>query len=339
MMGVADIKDRIAVGQAEGNGELSQEIAELNKEWRSKRDNYRSSSKKVEQVSPNLETLAATQADSTDLIDNGLAEAAASGRLQDCRRILQHTRPNVWAKDGTTPLCAAALWGQSEALQLLLEAKADTGLANRSGLQPTALHAAALQEHGKICMILLGANADPHAKDRSGVTPADYAACSEALWPHFQAVGCSRPSKEHLINMGVIRKASPALEVELEALTEDNSYMNIQNSYADCGDKGNKGLLTEFSRPGSAYVVTAHHPPRPGSAAVPNYSRSNSGLRSGSRSGTGSRRMSQAIDILAEGDEKEALGKENDYNRLSQSQQKLAAGYAVATGSLRSLGL
>jgi hypothetical protein len=335
MMGVADIKHRLPTGQAEGNGELSQEIAELNKEWRSKRDNYRNSLKQVEQVSPNLDALVTTQNNSTELVDNGLAEAAASGRLQDCRRILQHTRPNVWAKDGTTPLCAAALWGQAEAVQLLLEAKADTRLANRSGLQPTALHAAALQEHGKICMILLGASADPQAKDRSGVTPADYAACSEALWPHFQAVGCSRPSKEDLINMGVIRKASPALEVELEALTEDRSYSNVENSYAECGDKGNKGLLTEFSRPGSAYVVTAHHPPRPGSAAVPNYGRSS--LRSGSR--PGSRRMSQSIDILAEGDEKEALGKENDFNRLSQPQQKISAGYAIATGSLRSLGL
>jgi hypothetical protein len=35
MMGVADIKERMSTGQVEGNGELSQEIAELNKEWRS----------------------------------------------------------------------------------------------------------------------------------------------------------------------------------------------------------------------------------------------------------------------------------------------------------------
>lgn len=333
-MGVADIKDKIPTRQVESNGELSQEIEQLNKEWRSKRDNYRNSLKTVDQVSPNLEAALTTQAESCEM-DNGLAEAAASGRLQDCRRILQHTKPNVWAKDGTTPLCAAALWGQAEAVQVLLEAKADPRWANRSGAQPTALHAAALQENGKICMILLGASADPHIKDHSGVTAADYAACSEAVWPHFQAVGCTRASKEHLINMGVIRKVSPSLEVELEASSADNFCNNIESSYSGLCDKGNKGLLTDFSRPGSAYVVTAHHPPRPGSAAVPNYARGS--LRSGSR--PGSRRTStRAIDILAEGDEQEALGKENDCNRQSQPQSKIS-GYAMGTGSLRSLGL
>jgi hypothetical protein len=322
MMGAADITDRIQPGcPKQESGELSQEIVQLNKEWRAKRDNYRNSQSKESAAQP---LAAATHTESAELGDNGLAEAASSGRVQDCQRILQHTGPNVWAKDGTTPLCAAALWGQADTLRLLLDAAADPGQCNRSGLRPTALHAAALQEHGKICMVLLAARADPYAKDSAGVTPTDYASCSEAVWPHFAGIGCSRTPKEDLIRMGVIRKASSTLELEL-----GGSYDGYSDKFQS--STGNTGVLKEFSRPGSAYVVTAHHPPRPGSAAVSAYGR------------PGSRRSSmQPIDILAEGDEANEVAASRVVTscRSSVVQPAPAPSTCIApTGTLRSLGL
>jgi hypothetical protein len=339
MMGAADIRERNhSAGQSEDNCELSQEIQQLNKEWRAKRDSYRNS-QKIDAAK--LASATNTPVETMELGDNGLAEAAASGRFTDCRRILQYTGPNVRAKDGTTPLCAAALWGQPETLQLLLDASADPGQTNLNGHRPTALHAAALQEHGKICMILLNKGADPYAKDSAGVTPIDYASCTEALWPHFAAFGCPRTSKEDLINKGVIRKASSALEVELES----SSYGYGSRVLDGTDGKSNMGLLPDFSRPGSAYVVTAHHPPRPGSAAVPNYSSAGvSGYGYASRLGArtpGSRRGSApAIDILAEGDEStDFLGKENLITSNAQSFKKTVAGHDMAVGSLQTLGL
>lgn len=208
-------------------------------------------------------------------VDGGLSAAAAVGDAEACRRILQRglTDPSTCGPDGTSPLTAAALWGHCDVLQLLLSAQADPSQCNRKNKE-TALHCAALQEHGKACMLLLQAGADPSALDNRGATPCDFAACSEAVWPHFAAVGCCRPSKSDLIARGVIRRASSALEMELGAAPG--------------------GVVPEFSRPGSAYVVSALHPPRPGSAVV---LPTPAGQRCLSRGG------SRPIDILAEGDE------------------------------------
>jgi len=354
MMGATDVRERVAsAGQNLVDGDLAQDIAKLNKEWREKRDSFRNS-KKSGQPGATVASADAPQTfDRRDLQacdtanlpgDNGMAEAAGSGRLEDCRRILSYTRPNSWSLDGTTPLCAAALWHQPEVVRLLLDAAADPGQANRCGKRPTPLHAATLQEDGKICMMLLSAKADPHVKDGSGVTPCDYASCSEAVWPHFAAMGCNRVSKDDLLKKGVIRKASSALELELESTTPENVDTN-----ASC-QVTTGGILPEFSRPGSAYVLTSKHPPRPGSAAVPT---NRPGSRSGSRNGR--RPSGTPIDILAEGDEATETslpsrsfggtpsGKTNPgYARgippLPPSIQKSTENSA-APGSLRTLGL
>lgn len=274
--------------------DVEQDLARLNMQWREKRDHFHNSRAAGTSMpfKGGLEERPSGGSPQPD--DCGLAAAAATGLVQDCHRILEcaGSGPNVWGPDGTSPLCAAALWNHPEIVQLLLDAGADPRQPNRSGSFPTALHCAALQEHGKICMTLLQANADPHAVDRSGISPCDYASCSEAIWPLFAARGCVRTPKDELISKGVIRKASAALERELEALTlEDNQCLSSGSSKA--------GLIKEFSRPGSAYVVTAHCPPRPGSALPPGYTRSGSRGAIGSRSGF----KQQPIDILAEGDE------------------------------------
>lgn len=359
-MGVADIRETTSsTAKSEVDRELAADIAKLNTEWREKRDSLRS--KKKNEECATLGPIAAADAsvagatlqtfDRRDLQmcdasslpgDNGLAEAAGSGRLEDCRRILTYTRPNVWASDGTTPLCAASLWDQPDVVRLLLEAAADPNQPNGRGLRPTALHAAALQENGKICMLLLSAKADPHAKDGSGVSPNDYASCSEAVWPHFAATGCNRVSKEDLVSKGVIRKASSALELELEASQADGGSVAAGGTGPSI-----TGILPEFSRPGSAYVLTSKHPPRPGSAL--------SGNRPGSRSGSrnGRRASGAPIDILAEGDEAAADGAISIGTTTAGRPRTGYAGgvpplppsntaaskSAAAPGSMRSLGL
>lgn len=229
-------------------------------------------------------------------------------------------------------------------MRLLLEAAADPRQTNRMGKRPTALHAASLQENGKICMLLLSAKADPHATDDSGVSPSDYASCSEAVWPHFAAVGCSRTSKEELINKSVIRKASTALELELESKGGERAADVLGGGD---GVQGTSGILQEFSRPGSAYVLMSKHPPRPGSAVAGNCP----GSRSNSRSGK--RPSGNPIDILVEGDESaEAIPANLDATPSAVPRSGYAGGIpllpppvssapgnSTVPGSLRSLGL
>jgi len=294
-MGSTDVRNKQQHSQQhQASSNFEQDIARLNAQWREKRDSFHNGRTAGTHAVPAKGGLEERPSGaSPEANDHGLAAAAAAGRIDDCSRILacSGSGPNVWGSDGTSPLSAASLWNHAEIVQLLLDAGADPRQPNRSGSHPTALHCAALQEHGKICMALLSANADPLAVDRCGISPKDYASCSEALWPHFAALGCVRTPKEELIRKGVIRKASAALEHELSTLSPDNGGTTTWGT-------SKAGVIKEFSRPGSAYVVTAHCPPRPGSALPPGYGRSASRGGIGSRSGS----RQQPIDILAEGD-------------------------------------
>lgn len=118
--------------------------------------------------------------------------------------------------DGTSPLCAAALWGHTDVLRVLLEAAAAPGLRNSSGDHWTPLHAAAMQEQGKACMLLLDHASNPQDLDASNITPCDYASASEAIWPLFAARGCQRLPKAILLEKGVLHRTNAALERELQ---------------------------------------------------------------------------------------------------------------------------
>lgn len=207
-----------------------------------------------------------------------LTTFAASGDERGVRRVIEADpgAVNELGFDGTSPLCAAAMWGNVGILRLLLESMASPGIRNENGPRWTALHAAALQEQGKACLLLLDFKADPQARDVEGVTPCDYASCSEALWPLFAARGCQRVPKGTLVEKGVLRKASASLEQQLQA------------EAAVSGDEARRGIVPEYSRPGSSYVVSREFPPRPGSVA-------------GMRPVTG-RKSTQPIDILEEED-------------------------------------
>ncbi|DBA04956.1 TPA: hypothetical protein N0F65_006958 [Lagenidium giganteum] len=170
------------------------------------------------------------------------AEAAANGSKSMVEFLLENgARIDMPGRDGTTPLCAAALWGNDAMVALLLDRGADI-TARNEGTGWTALHAAAFQEHGKVVRILLDRGADAKAVDTEGRTPVDYASISEAIWPFFAARGYKKSSKSDLIAKGIIRKV-------LDQPEQAVSY-----------DKQNESI-SYFSRPGSAYVRAQVQPP------------------------------------------------------------------------------
>merc|ERR1712080_526220 len=103
--------------------------------------------------------------------------------------------------------------------------------------------------------------------------------------------------------------------------------MGAENGNADTGGTAQTttGILQEFSRPGSAYVLTSKHPPRPSSAITGNHP----GSRSGSRNGR--RPSGSPIDILAEGDEGTETA-QTASNVGATSAGKPRSGYAGAGG-------
>ncbi|CAE7747450.1 mib1 [Symbiodinium sp. CCMP2592] len=154
--------------------QLDTEIGRLSQEWRQQRDSFRA---RTSMVSP----------------DEQLVAAAANGRIQECRQLLQRgaAGPEATSKVGQSALMAAARAGSAEAVSLLLAARADPSSA-RGERRTTALHSATELGHGKICLALLSARADPEQADARGTTPALMASDKEALWPLFAAVGCER---------------------------------------------------------------------------------------------------------------------------------------------------
>jgi len=215
-----------------------------------------------------------------------LTNFVASGDERGVCRVLEADpgAVNELGLDGTSPLCAAALWGHIDILRRLLDAMASPSIRNDNGPRWTPLHAAALQEEGKACMLLLDYKANPQERDIEGVTPCDYASVSEAVWPLFAARGCERVVKTSLVEKGVLRKASTSLELELQQESGAEPEGGI--------GPGRRGVVTEYSRPGSAYVVSREYPPRPGSAAAMS-------ARPSSRSAI-SRKGTRPIDILEE---------------------------------------
>lgn len=72
---------------------------------------------------------------------------------------------------GSTPLMLAAIFGQNEIAEVLIDAGADLELRNHSG--GTALHQACFFCHPKIVELLLQSGADPNKKNSRNLTPLD----------------------------------------------------------------------------------------------------------------------------------------------------------------------
>jgi len=288
MMGPADIRGQAQArpSQQPTRKEIASEIDRLTRDLQEQRQAYK---RRSEASRPSSAASVATSASSTAVGStsaanssvsaapaplppplpspcgaDGAALAAAAGRgdVEGCRRLFAQACAQGASAAVAPALRAATLGGHVDALRALLEAGADPSQQSSGSAKASALHVAAEQGHGKMCMLLLKAGADPMASDVHGVTPRDLASCSEAVWPLFASVGCTRAGKEERVLKGLIRRASDALAQELVPAQGQAAALAAGAGSSAAGG----GLLRDFSRPGSAYVATARHPPRPGSA-------------------------------------------------------------------------
>ncbi len=99
--------------------------------------------------------------------------AVVSGNLESVKKRIEGgqdlgKRHPQW---GATPLAVAALYGQAEVADLLMESGVDVNARNRD--MNTALHAAAFLGRPEIFKSLIEAGADPQAKNFEGKTPLD----------------------------------------------------------------------------------------------------------------------------------------------------------------------
>mmetsp|Transcript_4265 Transcript_4265/g.6376 ORF Transcript_4265/g.6376 Transcript_4265/m.6376 type:complete len:250 (-) Transcript_4265:368-1117(-) len=194
--------------------------------------------------------------------ETSLIEAAALGSASLVSKLLDEGKGgdiNAPGRDGTTPLCAASLWGHDTVVRVLLEHGADVNGRN-PGTEWTALHAAAFQEHGPVVMALLQGGADPMRRDYRGRTPTDFASISEPIWPLFQAKGVPRTHKEDLIRKRIVRK--------VEEDKPGGGGGGASSSTSTTTSTLHRNLVPEISRPGSSYVRAATNPlglSRPGS--------------------------------------------------------------------------
>eukprot|EP00111_Clytia_hemisphaerica_P021850 TCONS_00064239-protein len=102
-------------------------------------------------------------------------------------------------------LYIASFWGFADVVKTLLENGADANAQNPDTLW-TPLHAASFQEHGKVIMLLLQKKADPWLEDFEGRSSVDFGSASDKIWPLFASCGCTKTSRNVLIEKGVIRK-------------------------------------------------------------------------------------------------------------------------------------
>ncbi|ELU00939.1 hypothetical protein CAPTEDRAFT_226430 [Capitella teleta] len=133
-----------------------------------------------------------------------------------------------------TPLSISAFWGYANIARSLLENGANINTTN-TGTKWTALHCAAFQGNGPVIMRLMMHNPDLTPRDNKSRTAADYASAMDSIWPLFADAGCTRTSKQRLIEMEIVQKA----HLEPGSTPRD---------------------LAHFSRPGSSYAMRAQGP-------------------------------------------------------------------------------
>jgi len=116
--------------------------------------------------------------------------AAAKGNTEAIKRHLSAAaNVKTEGESGVTPLFLAALFGRTEAAELLIERGADVKIANGED-GATALHAAAFFCHTDIVELLLGKGADINARNQRSETPLDTVAApwSEGLSELYAAI-------------------------------------------------------------------------------------------------------------------------------------------------------
>jgi ankyrin repeat protein len=113
-------------------------------------------------------------------MSDGIHDAAMNGDLSRLRELLKQDPGLVNARDddGDTPLHVAAMYGQTEAIELLGELGADFNARNNYGSTP--LHRAAAYGQTEAAKLLGELGAELEARDNKGQTPLHRAAaCGE----------------------------------------------------------------------------------------------------------------------------------------------------------------
>ena len=123
--------------------------------------------------------LAPAGAQDTGKAPDAFLEAAARGQLSVLARHLdQGVDPDSRYAQGLTALISAVIFGQKDAVELLLARKATVGLARDDGF--TALMVAARTDRAELVAMLLKAGADPNRRGAGGMTALLYAAQGES---------------------------------------------------------------------------------------------------------------------------------------------------------------
>lgn len=117
--------------------------------------------------------------------NTALIHAALNGNMEIMNLLINKGADINWKNpkdENRTPLMAAAENGKPEITRLLLEKGADANARLSSGM--TALHFAAMKGHGEVMKLLLSSGADINAADESGTT----ALMEAALFDRTEAV-------------------------------------------------------------------------------------------------------------------------------------------------------
>ena len=130
-----------------------------------------------------------------------VADAARRDDIEAVRALLADGADvNAAHGDGMTGLHWAALNGNTEIAQLLIEARAALEATTRLGAH-TPLHVAAKEGHGEVVAILAEGGADVAAATETGATPLHFAAASgdvhavTVLLDHGAPVDARKPSR------------------------------------------------------------------------------------------------------------------------------------------------
>ena len=140
--------------------------------------------------------------------------AAREGKTKELQRLLKAgTKVNArQGGSGMTALNTAAIYGQTQAAELLISNGADVALANNDG--NTALHIASFFAHTELVELLLDNGASVTAKSKRGETPVDVvsAAWSPQTEETYRTIGNAIGVK---LNFDRIREARPKIAERL----------------------------------------------------------------------------------------------------------------------------
>ncbi|MBV63059.1 MAG: hypothetical protein CMP45_00935 [Rickettsiales bacterium] len=121
---------------------------------------------------------------------NNIFDAAQSGDLEQIKKIINEDAASInkQSLDGATPLITACMFGQSEAVSLLISVGAELDKKNIEG--STAMSVAVFFGYPEIVSNLIDAGADLNIKSKDGSTPLDIASAPwKDIKPFYDMVG------------------------------------------------------------------------------------------------------------------------------------------------------